>query len=216
MTDTVAVTPNIGATRVPRVQRGEQREQQHRTGLGQHVPAEHQRLHLERPRCEEIGGPLKRSCGPGTARAPRPATAAQTRSRDSSGSAPPVSCCCSSLDSKRQRAFQAAATAVPRCEARGRRTSAADIGAAEDGQRIPLLLGLHAFRRRRHVARSRRRRLKTAVLRNGEPIINRKRARPSPVDAQKARFRAQLPAHAAAGHFCQNKSCPRCRRFSRP
>ena len=39
--------------------RSEHREQQYRSGLDQHVPAEDQRLHLERPRGEQIGGPLK-------------------------------------------------------------------------------------------------------------------------------------------------------------
>ena len=38
---------------------GEQGEQQHRPGLDQHVPAENQCLHLERPRGEQIGGPLE-------------------------------------------------------------------------------------------------------------------------------------------------------------
>ena len=40
-------------------ERGEHGEQQHRSGLDQHVPAEDQRLHLERPRGEQIGGPLE-------------------------------------------------------------------------------------------------------------------------------------------------------------
>ena len=194
------------------------REQQYRPGLDQHVPAEDERLHLERPRGEQIGGPLKtiisdaewcergRPRGPAEVSMPRfiafhPArfliVAAVWIASVSRRFKPPI---------------------PPYCDAKPgvRRTSAADIGAAEDGQQIPLLLGLHAFRRRRHVARSRRRRLKTAVLRNGEPIINRKPARPSPVDAKKARFRAVLLAQASAGHFCQNKSCPRCCRFSRP
>ena len=41
------------------IERGEHRQQQHRSGLDQHVPAEDQRLHLERPRCEQIGRPLE-------------------------------------------------------------------------------------------------------------------------------------------------------------
>jgi hypothetical protein len=40
-------------------QRAEDREHQHRAGLGQHVPAENDRLHLERPRDQEIGWPLE-------------------------------------------------------------------------------------------------------------------------------------------------------------
>src|SRR5258705_6823593 len=39
--------------------RGKQGQQQHRSGLDQHIPAENQRLHLERPGCEQIGGPLE-------------------------------------------------------------------------------------------------------------------------------------------------------------
>ena len=40
-------------------ERGEHGEQQHRPGLDQHIPAENERLHLERPRGEQIGGPLE-------------------------------------------------------------------------------------------------------------------------------------------------------------
>ena len=36
-----------------------QRQQQHRSGLDQYIPAENQRLHLESPRREQIGRPLK-------------------------------------------------------------------------------------------------------------------------------------------------------------
>src|SRR5439155_5238698 len=40
-------------------ERGEQGKQQDRPGLDQHVPAENERFHLERPRGEQIGRPLK-------------------------------------------------------------------------------------------------------------------------------------------------------------
>jgi hypothetical protein len=38
---------------------GKQGQQQHRSGLDQHIPAENERLHLERPRGEQIGRPLE-------------------------------------------------------------------------------------------------------------------------------------------------------------
>jgi hypothetical protein len=41
------------------IERGKERQQQHRSGLDQHIPAENQRLHLESPRGEQIGGPLE-------------------------------------------------------------------------------------------------------------------------------------------------------------
>ena len=41
------------------LQRGEDGEEQHRAGVDHHVPAEDERLHLERPRGEEIGGHLE-------------------------------------------------------------------------------------------------------------------------------------------------------------
>ena len=41
------------------LQRGIHGEHQHRSGFDQHVPAEDQRLHLERPRSREISGPLE-------------------------------------------------------------------------------------------------------------------------------------------------------------
>ena len=41
------------------LQRGEHGQQQHRAGLDHDVPAEHQRLDLERPGGEQIGRPLK-------------------------------------------------------------------------------------------------------------------------------------------------------------
>ena len=41
------------------IERAEQGQQQHRSSLDQHIPAEDQRLHLERPRCEQIGRPLE-------------------------------------------------------------------------------------------------------------------------------------------------------------
>ena len=41
------------------LQRAEQREEQHGPRVDHHVPAEDERLHLERPRREEIGGELK-------------------------------------------------------------------------------------------------------------------------------------------------------------
>ena len=41
------------------LQRCEHGKQKHRTGLDQDVPAEHKRLHLERPGGEQIGRPLK-------------------------------------------------------------------------------------------------------------------------------------------------------------
>ena len=54
------VTPNIGAISVPKYCSAPNTvSQQHRTGLDQHVPAEDQRLHLERPRGEQIGRPLE-------------------------------------------------------------------------------------------------------------------------------------------------------------
>src|SRR3990172_9605412 len=40
-------------------QRAERGEQEHRAGLHHHVPAQDDRLHLERERCEEVGGPLE-------------------------------------------------------------------------------------------------------------------------------------------------------------
>ena len=52
------------------LQRAEHREPEHRSGLDQHVPAEDDRLHLERPRGEQIGGPLEaEAADPRTARA---------------------------------------------------------------------------------------------------------------------------------------------------
>ena len=41
------------------LQRAEHREPEHRSGLDQHVPGEDDRLHLERPRGEQIGRPLE-------------------------------------------------------------------------------------------------------------------------------------------------------------
>jgi hypothetical protein len=43
----------------PVIERGQHGEQQHRPGLDHHVPAEDERLHLERPGGEQIGRPLK-------------------------------------------------------------------------------------------------------------------------------------------------------------
>ena len=40
-------------------QRPEQGQRQHRTGLDQDVPAEHQILHLDAPRGREVGGKLE-------------------------------------------------------------------------------------------------------------------------------------------------------------
>ena len=39
--------------------RAENRQPQHRAGFDQHVPAEDDRLHLERPRGQQVGGPLE-------------------------------------------------------------------------------------------------------------------------------------------------------------
>jgi len=62
----VAVTDAIadhaeqrGNQRTDVAKRGKQGQQQHRSGLDQHIPAENQRLHLERPGCEQVGGPLE-------------------------------------------------------------------------------------------------------------------------------------------------------------
>src|SRR5258708_5745610 len=62
----VAVTDAIadhakqrGNQRADVTERGEHRQQQHRSGLDQHVPAENERLHLESPRGEQVGGPLE-------------------------------------------------------------------------------------------------------------------------------------------------------------
>ena len=53
-------TPNMGAARVPRnCSEPKSGEQQHRAGLHHDVPAQDDRLHLERPGGEEIGGPLE-------------------------------------------------------------------------------------------------------------------------------------------------------------
>jgi hypothetical protein len=41
------------------IERREDRQQQHRSGLDQHIPAENERLHLEGPRGEQIGRPLE-------------------------------------------------------------------------------------------------------------------------------------------------------------
>ena len=41
------------------IERRKNRQQQHRSGLDQHVPAENERLHLESPRGEQIGRPLE-------------------------------------------------------------------------------------------------------------------------------------------------------------
>src|SRR5882724_7104093 len=43
----------------PVIERGQHGEQQHRSGLDHHIPAEDKRLHLERPGGEQIGRPLK-------------------------------------------------------------------------------------------------------------------------------------------------------------
>src|SRR6266568_5873360 len=60
MTDTVADdAEHRGHQRADITERCKHREQQHRPGLDQHVPAEDQHLHLESPRGEQIGGPLK-------------------------------------------------------------------------------------------------------------------------------------------------------------
>src|SRR5450631_3053891 len=48
-----------GNQRADVTERGEHRQQQHRPGLDQHVPAENQRLHLESPGGEQVGGPLE-------------------------------------------------------------------------------------------------------------------------------------------------------------
>ena len=40
-------------------QRSKQRQQQYRSRFDQHIPAENESLHLERPRCEQIGRPLE-------------------------------------------------------------------------------------------------------------------------------------------------------------
>ena len=58
--DTIAHHPEHRRNqRADIAERGEQGEQQHRAGLDQHVPAEDQRLHLERPGGEQICGPLE-------------------------------------------------------------------------------------------------------------------------------------------------------------
>ena len=48
-----------GNQRADKAERGIQRQHQHRSGLDQHIPAEDQRLHLERPGGEQVGWPLK-------------------------------------------------------------------------------------------------------------------------------------------------------------
>ena len=40
-------------------ERGKRRQKHDRFGLDQHIPAENERLHLERPRGEQVGGPLE-------------------------------------------------------------------------------------------------------------------------------------------------------------
>ena len=40
-------------------ERRKQRQQQYRSRFDQHIPAENESLHLERPRCEQIGRPLE-------------------------------------------------------------------------------------------------------------------------------------------------------------
>ncbi len=60
MTDAVAGdAEHRGHQRADIAERGEHREQQHRAGLDQHIPAENERLHLESPRGEQIGRPLE-------------------------------------------------------------------------------------------------------------------------------------------------------------
>ena len=83
------------------LQRGEGGEEQHRAGVDHHVPAEDERLHLERPRGEQVGGHLEAEAAdaegggdqviwgaptwppkPPNARAPRGAPRPPTRVRD--------------------------------------------------------------------------------------------------------------------------------------
>ena len=60
VTDTITGHPEQGRQQRARVlQRAEQHQQLHRASLDEHVPAENQHLHLERPRGSEIGRPLK-------------------------------------------------------------------------------------------------------------------------------------------------------------
>lgn len=45
--------------RAQTLKRAEQDQQTNRTGLGQHIPAEYERLHLEGPGDRHVGGPLE-------------------------------------------------------------------------------------------------------------------------------------------------------------
>jgi len=60
VTDAIADHPeDRGNQRAGVVERRNQGQQQHRSGLGQHIPAENERLHLEGPGGEQVGGPLE-------------------------------------------------------------------------------------------------------------------------------------------------------------
>ena len=76
-------------------ERSEHREQQHRSGLDQHIPAENQRLHLERPGGEQIGRPLEAVVpdAKGSERG-RPRNPLKTRCRGSSRSTLPCFLLC--------------------------------------------------------------------------------------------------------------------------
>src|SRR5689334_13949927 len=110
-------------------ERGKQGEQQHRSRLDQHVPAENERFHLERPRGEQIGGPLKTvipdmewcECG-------RRRRLAQDALSRFIAVHPALFLVFSfSVDSKLCPAFQAADIALPVCVNSSRLTSAAGI-----------------------------------------------------------------------------------------
>lgn len=60
MTDAVADHAEHRRDQRPdELQRGHDGQQQHRAGLDHNVPAEHERLDLERPRGEQVGRPLE-------------------------------------------------------------------------------------------------------------------------------------------------------------
>jgi len=60
MTDAVADHAEYGRNQCSdELERSKYGEQEHRSGFNQDIPAEHQRLDLERPRGEQVGGPLE-------------------------------------------------------------------------------------------------------------------------------------------------------------
>src|SRR5215210_7954501 len=140
MAVTNAVTDNAEHRRYQRTdiaERGEQSEQQHRPGLDQHVPAENERLHLERPRGEQIGRPLKAVvpdaewCERGRRR-----RVAQDALSRFIAVHPALFLVMQNWIASRARRFkqptsssrlQAADIALPRCESNSRLTSTADI-----------------------------------------------------------------------------------------